>query len=102
MAIIEVRITPVGTRDSSMTKYVARAVDAIKREKDVKYQITATGTIMEGDLDKIMGMARKMHDAVFDVEVNRVLTTIEIDDRRDKTGSLESGVKSVETKLSRA
>ncbi len=102
MAIVEVRITPIGTRDSSMTKYVARSVDAIKGDKDVKYQITATGTIMEGNLDKIISVARKMHDAVFDVGVNRVLTTIEIDDRRDKAGSLESGVRSVETGLSRA
>ncbi len=85
-----------------MTKYVARAVDAIKGDKEVKYQITATGTIMEGNLDKIISVARKMHDAVFDVGVNRVLTTIEIDDRRDKAGSLESGVRSVETGLSRA
>jgi len=31
-----------------MTKYVARAVDVIKDQEDVRYQITATGTIMEG------------------------------------------------------
>lgn len=101
MALVEVRITPIGTRNSSITRYVARAVDAIKEEKDVKYQITATGTIMEGNLDKMIGMVRKMHDSVFDGEVNRVLTTIEIDDRRDKTVSLESSVKSVEAELSR-
>jgi len=102
MALVEVRITPIGTKGSSMTKYVARAVEAVKGEKDIKHQITATGTIMEGDLDKIIGMVRKMHDSVFDGEVNRVLTTIEIDDRRDKTVSLESSVKSVETELSDA
>ena len=102
MAVVEVRITPIGTKGSSMTKYVAKAVDAIKAEKDVKFQITATGTIMEGNLDKIIGMVRKMHDSVFDGEVNRVLTTIEIDDRRDKAVSIESSVKSVEAELSRA
>ena len=102
MAVVEVRITPIGTKGSSMTRYVARAVDAIKGEKEVRYQITATGTIMEGNLDVIIGMVRKMHDSVFDGEVNRVLTTIEIDDRRDKAVSLESSVKSVEAELSRA
>jgi len=100
MALVEVRITPIGTKGSSMTKYVARAVDVIKDQEDVRYQITATGTIMEGDLSRILGTVRKMHDSVFDGQVNRVLTTIEIDDRRDKPTSLETSVRSVEAELS--
>ena len=99
MATAEVRIIPIGTRTSSLAKHVARAVNAIKGEKDIEYQLTATGTILEGDLEKILSAARKMHEAVFAEEVARVVTTIEIDDRRDRESTMESKVESVQKEL---
>ncbi len=99
MATAEVRIIPIGTRTSSLAKHVARAVNAIKGEKDIKYQLTATGTILEGDLEKILSAARRMHEAVFAEEVARVVTMIEIDDRRDRESTMESKVEAVKKEL---
>lgn len=39
-----------------------------------------------------------MHESVFDENVSRVVTTIKIDDRRDKPLSIEGKLKSVEKK----
>ena len=99
MAIVEVRIIPIGTKTSSLTDYVARAVNVARGERDIKYQLTATGTILEGDLDKVLSVARKMHEAAFDGEVARVWTEIEIDDRRDRKATMEAKVESVQKKL---
>ena len=99
MATAEVRIIPIGTRTSSLAKYVARAVNAVRGERDIKYQMTAAGTILEGDLEKVLSAARKMHEAVFAEDVARVVTTIEIDDRRDMESTMESKVKSVQKEM---
>ena len=101
MAIIEVSIIPLGTKTPSVSKHVAKALKVLKKE-DVKYELTSMGTIIEGDLGEILEIARKMHEAVLESEeVLRVLTTIKIDDRRDKPLSMEGKIKSVKEKLGR-
>jgi len=39
------------------------------------------------------------HEAIFEADVKRVVTTIRIDDRRDKEGSMEEKVKSLKSWL---
>jgi uncharacterized protein (TIGR00106 family) len=60
------------------------------------------GTVLEGDLDKVLNTVRNMHESGFDKDVCRVLTIVTIDDRRDKEATMESKVKSVESKLRRS
>lgn len=98
MAIIQVSIVPVGI-GTSISEYVARAVKVLQDEKDVAYQLTPMGTIIEGDLDRALGVLGKMHESVFSSEVRRVLTTIIIDDRRDKRATMASKVDSLRRKL---
>jgi uncharacterized protein (TIGR00106 family) len=99
MAIVEVTVVPLGTKTPSVSQYVARAVRILEREKDLKYETTAMGTIIEGDLDRILAAVRKMHEGVFVEGVARVTTTIKIDDRRDKDQSMKDKVESVKNKL---
>jgi len=99
MAIVEVSVVPLGTRTPSVSEHVARAVKVLEQEEDMKYELTAMGTIMEGDLDRILAVVRKMHEAVFGEGVLRVLTTIKIDDRRDKPQTIKEKVASVKKKL---
>jgi uncharacterized protein (TIGR00106 family) len=101
MALIKVSIIPLGTGAISISQYVARAVEVLEGGKDIKYELTAMGTIIEGDLSRLLALARKMHEAVFDAGVMRVVTIIEIDDRRDKPSSISSKVESVKKKLGR-
>jgi uncharacterized protein (TIGR00106 family) len=99
MAIAEISVVPLGTKTPSVSQYVARAVKVLEREKDIKYEITPMGTIIEGDLDKILTVVRKMHEAVFGEGVARVLTTVRIDDRRDKAQNMKGKVDSLKKKL---
>ena len=41
MALVEVNIIPLGTGTPSVSKYVARALEVLKGEKNIKYDITA-------------------------------------------------------------
>ena len=95
MAIAEISIIPLGTRTPSVSKHVARAVKALRREKDIRYELTAMGTVIEGDLDDILMVAGKMHEETFGEGVARVITTITIDDRRDKASSMSGKVSSL-------
>jgi uncharacterized protein (TIGR00106 family) len=99
MAIAEVSVVPLGTKTPSVSQYVARAVKVLERDKDVKYQVTAMGTILEGDLDRILAVVKRMHEAVLVEGVVRVLTTIKIDDRRDKPQTMNEKLDSVKKKL---
>jgi len=101
MAVAEISIVPLGTETPSISKYVARAVKVLQQEKDIKYEITAMGTIIEGDLDKILTVAKKMHEEVFAEGVARVLTVIKIDDPRDKALSMKGKVDSLRRELGR-
>lgn len=101
MAIAEVSIIPLGTRTPSVSNYVARAVSVLRQEKDVKYELTSMGTIIEGDLEKILKVVKKMHQATFDEGAVRVITTIKIDDRRDKPSTMSGKIESLLKELER-
>jgi uncharacterized protein (TIGR00106 family) len=57
------------------------------------------GTIIEGDLDRVLELARQMHEEPFKAGVVRVLTTIKVDDRRDRPVTMAGKVAAVEQKL---
>ena len=99
MALVEISVIPVGTPTPSVSQYIARAVKVLEGEKDIKYELTAMGTIIEGDLEQVLTLVRKMHEAVFNAGVMRVVTTIKIDDRRDKASSMSSKMESLKRKL---
>jgi uncharacterized protein (TIGR00106 family) len=99
MVIAEISIVPLGTSTPSVSKYVAKAIQVLDRERDIKYQLTGMGTILEGDWTSVLAVVRKMHESVFDDRVQRVVTTIRIDDRRDRKSSVERKVQSVVKKL---
>jgi uncharacterized protein (TIGR00106 family) len=99
MALIEISVVPLGTPTPSVSQYVARAVKVLEHEKDIKYELTAMGTIIEGDLERLLTLARKMHEAVLNAGTMRVVTTIKIDDRRDKASGMDSKMESLKTDL---
>ena len=99
MAIAEVSIVPLGTKTPSVSQYVARAVKVLEQEKSIKYEITPMGTIIEGDLDRILAVVKKMHEGTFGEGVARVITTVKIDDRRDKALGMREKVDSLKKKL---
>jgi len=99
MVIAEVSVVPMGTKTPSASKYVAKAIKVLREEKGVKYQLTAMGTLLEGELDEVLKAAKKMHECLFDEDVKRVVSTIRLDERRDKMLTISYKVESVMKKL---
>jgi uncharacterized protein (TIGR00106 family) len=93
--IAEIKVVPLGTASTSVSYYVARCLDIAKQAKDVEYQLTAMGTILQGPLGRVLELAQEMHEVPFTMGIKRVLTTINIDDRRDKSATMESKVSAV-------
>ncbi len=100
MALVEVSVVPVGTGTPSLGDHIAAAVRVLEKA-GVSYEISPMGTLFEGELKDIFSLARKMHDAVFRHGAQRVITTIIIDDRRDKSATMRSKVASVKRRLAR-
>ena len=94
MAIAEISVVPIGTGTPSLSRHVA-AVLRLLEEQKIDYELTSMGTIIEGDLESILTLAGKMHQAAFGGGVLRVLTTLKIDERRDKPLTREGKVRSV-------
>lgn len=98
MAIVEVSVVPLGTAKTSVSDEVAGAV-AVLQASGLSYELTAMGTIIYGDLDKILATVRAMHESCFLRGVQRVVTQIKIDDRRDRASTPGDKVRSVAEKL---
>jgi uncharacterized protein (TIGR00106 family) len=93
--IAEVKIIPLGTASPRLSRYVAACLEILKDAPDTTYQVTAMGTIIQGPLEQVINLAKRMHEVPFQMGAQRVLTSITIDDRRDKPGTIEQKVKAV-------
>jgi len=102
MAILEISVMPLGTGTPSLSKFVAGAVKVLQEEKNVKYEMTSMGTNIEGDLEQLLDLARRMHRSAFDAGAQRVVTTMKIDERRDQVATMQSKVASVKRELGKA
>ena len=100
MAILEISVVPIGTGNTSLSAYVADCLRILKKGK-VHYELSSMGTNIEGNLKDLFKIAIKMHQIPFKKGALRVLTTLKIDDRRDKKGTLEGKKRAVKSKLRR-
>ena len=101
MVIVELSIIPLGV-GTSISKFLAPALKELEKW-GVKYEITPMCTIFEAEnINEALRIAGAMHEAVFKADVKRVVTSIRIDDRRDKKRGMEEKVKSLKSKLERA
>lgn len=98
MAIIQFSVVPLGTGGTSISPYVAQ-VHQVLQNSGVKHTLTPMGTVLEGPLPQLMEAIQKCHEVPFEQGAQRVMTLINIDDRRDKEASAAGKVKSVEDKL---
>ena len=100
MAIVAVSISPVGS-GVGVSRHVAAALQVARDQDRVRYRLDPMFTTLEGDLDEVFALIRRMQEAVFAAGAERVGTVIKIDDRRDRAASMEEKVAAVESRLKR-
>jgi len=97
MALLEISVIPVG-KGTSVSKYIAEIIKYLE-DQGIRYELCSMGTTVEGDLEKIFYIAKKMHEIPFKMGIHRVVTVIKIDDRKDKKINIEGKIKSVKEKV---
>lgn len=91
-------VTPLD-KGESVSKYVAQIVDLIDKS-GIPYKLTAMGTIVEGEPDEVFSLIKQCHLAMREMS-NRVITSINIDDRKAAKARLSGKIASIESKLDR-
>jgi len=97
--LAELEVIPIGTASASLSTLLAQVAKLID-QSGLDYRVGSMGTVVEGDWDRIMQLAKQCHQAALQSTV-RVMTTIRIDDRKDKpgTGRIVQKVASLESKV---
>ena len=98
MAIVAVSISPMG-EGTSVSEHVARALEVARAQSEVRVELGSMFTTLEGDIDAIFALIRRMQEAVFDAGAVRVGTVMKIDDRRDRPATMASKTEKVEALL---
>lgn len=83
MPIAEISVVPLGTETTGVSSYVRAALKIIE-ENDLEYEVGPMGTSVEGELDAIFAVVKAIHEELAKMGCNRIVTTLRIDDRRDK------------------
>ncbi len=92
----EISVYPLGTDSTSISIYIARAIEAINDFKEVRHQLTPMGTVLEADkIEKIFEASKIIIDTVHRMGVKRVEVILKIDSRSDKNQTIESKVNAV-------
>ena len=99
MVVVEISVVPIGTPATGLSEYVAGCLPVLKEAQGITYQLTPMGTILEGELDRVLEVARRMHEQPFGKGIKRVVTTINIDDRRDRELTMAGKVAAVKARL---
>jgi uncharacterized protein (TIGR00106 family) len=98
MAIMEISVVPLGLGHTSVGDYIADVVKYLEAE-GIPHELTDMGTLVHGHAARLLKVAQVLHELPFDKGVQRVITHITLDDRRDKDVYLSEKVKSVKARL---
>ena len=91
--IAEFSVTPVFNSEDT-ADWVARAVEIIDKS-GLNYQVTAMGTLIEGDFDDVMAVIKECHQNLM-VDCPRIKTLIRIDDHKGRQALLQKRITEVE------
>lgn len=98
MALMQLTVIPLGTGSPSVGDYVADIQKALEKQ-GASFKLTDMGTIIEGEAAELLALAARVHELPFGRGVQRVVTQITLDDRRDRRVGLGEKSASVMRRL---
>ena len=94
MIVADVSVSVLG-ESSSISSFVQVAVEALKKS-GLKTIPGPNGTGIEAaSIDEVLAAVKAAHMAVVDAGAKRVVTTLKIDDRRDKPATMETKLRAI-------
>ena len=97
--LMELTVIPLA-RGRSLSADLAEVIGLIDKS-GLPYRVTAFGTLIEGDWDALMDIAKQSREAIRK-KTDRVLILIRLDDYGDRTDLLNTTVAHVEKQLGRS
>ncbi|MEW6043772.1 MAG: MTH1187 family thiamine-binding protein [Thermoproteota archaeon] len=95
----EISIYPIGTDSTSLSFYIAKAIESIQ-DMNIKYQTTPMGTILESDdVTQIFEASKSVIETVHRLGVKRVEAILKIDSRTDKTQTMQQKIDALNRHL---
>lgn len=98
MALMQITILPLGTSTPSVGDYVA-GVQKLLMDKGADFQLNDMGTVIQGTPQELLQLALEIHEHPFHHGVDRVITNIVLDDRRDKARGIGEKQEAVQRRL---
>jgi len=96
--IIDFSIFPMDKGKKSLSPYVARAIDII-RKSGLAHQLGPMGTAIEGEWDEVMAVVDECYRAI-EPESDRIMINLKVDAQKGRTNGLSGKVTSVKEKTS--
>ena len=94
--IAEFSIHPIGS-GTSVGTYVKAAIQAISKIPGLKYEVTPMATIIEArEIDSVLRAVEVSHSTLRSMGVQRVSSSLRIDERLDKPRTMKDKVRSVD------
>jgi|GEM_PF-2126186 len=87
MPILEISVISEGNEHRNISSYLATVCQATV-DSGIGYQAGEKSAILEGDLDRIMEVAKQMHKKAFMSGAEQVVTNITINDNHDREPNL--------------
>ncbi len=95
MIVAEVSVVPLGV-GTSVSAYVKKAVKALDGS-GLQVRHGPMSTSLEArTVDEVFAAVKRAHEAVIAAGAKRVVTTVKLDDRRDKDHSMASKLSALE------
>ena len=97
----EISIIPITTSgNTSMSKEIALVYNAINQIQGLKIILTAMGTQIESnELDNILKAIKVSHTTLRNIGIERIISSIRIDERPNKSNTLDGKINSVKLEL---
>ena len=95
--LADISIIPLGV-GVSLSKYIA-ACERVLRDAGLDPHLHAFGTGVEGDWDAVTAAIKRCHEALHEMGVPRVSTTVKLSTRVDHEQTLDDKVRSVKAQI---
>ena len=95
--IADICVTPIGV-GVSVSKYVA-ACERILADAGLNPRLHAYGTNVEGEWDAVFAAFKRCHEALHEMGVQRVSTSLRLGTRIDKEQTIADKIASVKAKM---
>lgn len=98
MIVAEISIAPLGTESTSVSRYVAAAVESLE-SSGLKCSLGPMGTTVEAEsAEEVYAALAKAQEVVFEAGAERAYTVVKMDERRDSGRSSGDMVNAVREK----